>query len=98
MLETWDVEAIGEETKVGMESMDKGGAAGAILATCVVWEGVAAGTRRPFTTVRGLQDLLGREGAAADRAGLFKVIVRVFRAGYVKESDSFTFTFDFQVA
>ena len=35
-VETWDVEAIGEETKVGMESMDKGGAAGAILATCVV--------------------------------------------------------------
>jgi hypothetical protein len=47
--------------------------------------------------VVGLQDFLGREGAAVDRAGSFKVIARVFRAGYVKESDSFTFTFDFQV-
>jgi hypothetical protein len=45
-----------------------------------------------------MQDFLGRGGAAADRAGLCKVIARVFHEGYVKESDSFTFTFDFQVA
>ena len=58
---------------------------------------VAAGTRRPIATVAGMQDFVGRGGTAVDHAGLCKVIARVFREGYVKESDFFTFTFDFQV-